>query len=167
MLTQYKMALVMFEQKGVVVLTVLMRDKSPGQSFYGQVNPSEKDQMFKYWPVDNVSKDLRVNSILKSALAGLRRDFNVAQNLALKQLKTRVPSILQRSYDKVSMAGRTIKQTLTAYSSTLKFRPLLFCGQHAGDCSNICQLVCESIQEMGPIQRQAISGKRQGHGCGK
>ena len=161
-LTQYEMALEMFEQKGVVILPVLIGDKSPGRSFYGEVNPSDKDQMCKYWPVDTVSEDLRVNSIVKSALAGLRRDFNVAQNLANKQLKTGVPSIFQSSNGKVTTAGRTINQTLTAYSSTLNFRPLLFCGQHAvrDTCANICQLVCKSIQELGPIQRQAIGGKR-------
>ena len=161
-LTQYEMALEMFEQKGVVVLPVLIGDKSPGQSFYGQVNLSDKDQICKYWPVYNVPKDLRVHSIVKSALAGLRRDFNVAQNLANKQLKTRVPSILQSSNGKVLTAGRTIHQTLTAYSNTKNFLPFLFCGQHAvrDACAQICRLVREKVPEQDLIQTQANCGKR-------
>jgi len=57
--------------------------------------------MSKYWCVYNVAEDLRVNSIVTNALVGLRRDFEVAQNLVNNQLKTRVPSILQSSNFKV------------------------------------------------------------------
>jgi len=162
MLTQYEMALEMFEQQGVVVLPVLIGDKSPVQSYFGQVNPSDKDQMCKYWPVDTMSKDLRVNSIVKSALAGLRRDFNVAQNLANKHYKTRVPSILQSPNGKATTAGRTIKQTLTAYSSTLNFCPHFFRGKDAvrDACTNIFQLVSKHVQVLGPSQRRAHSEKR-------
>jgi len=167
MLTQYEMALEMFEQQGVVVLPVSIGYKSPGQSYCGQVNLSDNDQMCKYWPVDTVSKDLRVNSMVNSALAGLRRDFNVAQNLANKHYKTRhyktrVPSILQSFDGKATTAGRTIKQTLTAYSSTLNFRPLFFRGKDAvrDACTNIFQLVSKHVQVLGPSQRRAHSEKR-------
>ena len=106
MLAQYEMALEMHEQRrDVTILPLLIGNKvTRGQCVYDHINCVDKGQMSKYWPVHAESQDIRVNSIVRYALAGLRRDFSVAQNLANKKLQIGVPSILQSS-DEIGRAS--------------------------------------------------------------
>jgi len=154
LLVQYEMALEIYEQRSdVTVFPLLLGKKTPGESVYDNINCSDECQMSTYWPVHAVPENLKVQSIMRSALAGLRRDFNVAQNLASKKLKTGVPSILQSFDGKLSTASRTIKQTLTACSSTENFRPHIFYG----NTKDAVQTASKHIQEIVTRHLQDVS----------
>jgi len=140
MLAQYEMALEMHEQRrDVTILPLLIGNKvTDGQCFYQHINSEDKGQMSKYWPVHSESQNIRVNSIVRCALAGLRRDFNVSQKLDNKKLRIGVPSILQSSDGKLSKAGRTIQQTISACSSTNNFISHMFSGTTKDALRNAC-----------------------------
>jgi len=159
LLVQYEMALEMCALRSdVTVLPLLVGSKIPGQSVYDYVNHFDEVQMSEYWPVHAVPEDLRVQSIVKSALAGLRRDFDVAQNLPSKRLNTGVPSILQSSDGNPSKTGRTIKQTLSVFRSAENFTPHIF----HGSTRDAIQSACKKIQERVSSQHQKRRRGREG-----
>ena len=154
MLAQYEMALEMHEQRGdVTILHLLIGNKlTHGQCVYDHINCVDESQ------------DIRVNSIVRCALAGLRRDFSVAQNLANKKFRIGVPSILQSSDGKLLKAGRTIQQTISACSSAHNFMSHMFCGNTKDALRNACTriqgLVSRTQIEEPESRHQHLTGQK-------
>jgi hypothetical protein len=115
LLARYEIILELHEQGRVCVLPLLIGSESGTgrRPFYQDFDEFDDDQMSSFWPIQEVPKDLRVESVVKSALDGLRSQ--VAQGLHDKELKVGAPSILRSPDGQIVNAGRSVWQTLEAY----------------------------------------------------
>jgi hypothetical protein len=155
LLARYEMILELHEQGHVCVLPLLIGSQSATdrRSFYQDFDEFDDDQMSQLWPIQEVPKDLRVESAAKSALDGLRSDFQVAQGLHDKKLKIKAPSILHSPDGQIVNAGRSVWQTLEAFRRKDHFRTLKIVGEE-NDAVN--KVITEVIELIGPLGKRAI-----------
>ena len=145
LLARYEMILELHEQGRIRVLPLLIGSESAGRAFYQGFDPFDNDQLSQFWPIQTLPEDLRVASVVKSALDGLRRDFEVAQSLEDKQLKVEVPSILRSPDGQMVHAGRSVWQTLRAFRSRQHFRSLQFVGEESDAMNNVIREIVQLL----------------------
>jgi len=146
LLWQYEMALELFDfgQHTIVPLLVGRNTQKFGRNDFEDFDEFEKH--LEFWPSE--VPDLTVTSILKDALAGLRCRSEVSSRLDDKTLDgvEGIPSIIQ---------GRTIKQTINAFSSSKIFTSWKFVGPESLALNDICTKLKELAQRVPERSHQA------------
>jgi hypothetical protein len=152
LLAQYEMTLELHEQGRVCVLPLLIGSESATgrRSFYQDFDEYDDEQMSSFWPIQEVSKVLRVESVVKSALDGLRSEFHVAQGLHDKELKVKALSILHSPDGQLVNAGRSVWQTLQAFRSRQHFSTLKIVGEENDAVNKVIKVIKDVIKLLVP-----------------
>jgi Leucine-rich repeat (LRR) protein len=150
LLARYEMILELHAQERVRVLPLLIGSESAGRTFYQDFDEFDDDELSQFWPIQELLKDLRVESVVKSALEGLRSDFQVAQGLEDKELKVGAPSILRSPDGQIAHAGRSVWQTLQAFRSRQHFSTLKIVGEENDAVNKVIEVIKDVIKLLVP-----------------
>jgi len=143
LLWKYQMTLELFNagQHKVVPLLIGRKHEKNGRNEFELFDKS--DQHEKFWHLRKIASDLKENSVVKNALDGLRCSETFAKGLDDEMLTQR-PGIL------LIIRGRSVKQSVMAFSSTDTFMPWKLKGVRDNAITKLCReltLLLESAYE--------------------
>jgi len=157
LLWKYEMALELFDAGQHTVVPLLTGHKSEiyGRNSFEMFDASDKHEEF--WHLQKIP-NLKIKAIVKNALDGLRCNAQFAKNLNDEMLvhDACIPSIIR---------GRSVKQSIIAFSSIDTFTPWKFEGIQDDAISKICReltVLVESVHERRKRDRSCLDDERSG-----